>query len=371
MASREGGGAAAAATGRPALRVGRTREYRTGMDTELLAIDAGEHAAAVSLFVLCGDRFEAAQLFRSGALSLHMLRVEGHPVSMASCTVGDHQWMLARDALVARVDARAFVFELPGFFYAVVVPADAAGGADRKCATMAEIFSRFCAYHDLTKAEGDDDEAGEVNQNPWARAHTRIQRLKRHTSPAAGHVTAADAQPDDRARQMERAVRTSAVVKLLTRSLLAGVLQPARHLTITLANAGGTSARASSAAAALPSKAVVSDLLDAIETNRAAPHRRGEARRGGGLGWWSLNVEGIMLLLRVVQAVRGRKHLAAAGAPAVGEKRPRDEGPGSREGMRGGVLGGGGAFGGGAAARRWCGGRPRKLGNTVGACGSS
>lgn len=156
MASREGVGGAAAAASRPALRVGRTREYRTGMDTELLAIDAGAAGqAAVSLFVLCGDRFEAAQLFRSGALSLHMLRVEGHPVSMASCTVGDHQWMLARDALVARVDARAFVFELPGFFYAVVVPPDAAGGAaDRKCATMADIFSRFCAYHDLTKADG-------------------------------------------------------------------------------------------------------------------------------------------------------------------------------------------------------------------------
>ncbi|OEL37788.1 hypothetical protein BAE44_0001193 [Dichanthelium oligosanthes] len=368
MASHREGGSAG---GRPALRVGRTREYRTGMDTELLAIDATA-GAAVSLFVLCGDRFEAAQLFRSGALSLHMVRVEGNPVSMACCTVADHQWMLARDALVARVDARAFVFELPGFFYAVVVPPDAAGGgAERKCATMVDIFSRFCSYHDLTKAaEGDDDEAGEVNQNPWARAHARIQRLKRPHTPPAGHV-AADAE-SDRARQMERAVRTSAVVKLLTRSLLAGVLQPARHLIITLdgggsANAGSSSARAS--AAALPSKSVVSDLLDAIETNRAAPRR--DARRGsggGGLGWWSLNVEGIMLLLRVVQAVRGRKHLAA---PEAREKRPRDEGPG-RDGMRGGVLGGGGtgAFG-GAAARRWCGGRPKKLGNTVGACGRS
>ena len=156
MASREGGGgggAAAAAARRPALRVGRTREYRTGMDTELLSVDGGAAAAAVSLFVLCGDRFEAAQLFRSGPLSLRMLRVEGHPVSMASCTVADHQWMLARDALVARVDARAFVFELPGFFYAVVVPP----AAGRKCATMADIFSRFCSYHDHTRPDGTVD----------------------------------------------------------------------------------------------------------------------------------------------------------------------------------------------------------------------
>jgi hypothetical protein len=76
---------------------------------------------------------------------------------MATCAVGDHQWMLARDALVARVDARVFVFELPGFFYAVVVPPDVEGGvapAERKCDTLAEIFARFCAYHDISNAEG-------------------------------------------------------------------------------------------------------------------------------------------------------------------------------------------------------------------------
>lgn len=55
-----------------------------------------------------------------------------------------------------------------------------------------------------------------------------------------------------------------------------------------------------------------------------------------------------MLLLRVVQAVRGRKNLAA---PAAGEKRPRDAGPG-RDTMRGGVMGGGGAARRGAAGGR-------------------
>lgn len=396
MASREGGAGAAGAGVRPSLRVGRTREFRTGMDTELVAVDGG-----VSLHVLCGDRFEAAQLFRTGGLSVHMVRVEAHPVSMASCTVGDHQWMLARDALVARIAAGAFVFELPGFFYAVVVPPDAA----RKCATLADIFARFSAYHDLTTTAAEDgtdqrsmrgcqdvidysafcnqfvcdtnlfacsradDEASDLN--PWVRAHDRIQRLKIATSSPAIRqpATAADAPPYDRARQMERAVRTSAVVKLLSRSLLAGVLQPSRHLTISLGGAGNNAAsRAASAAAALPSKSVVSDLLDAIETNRAAAPRR-DAHRGGATGWWGLNVEGVMLLLRVVQAVRGKKQQLA---PAPGEKRPRDEGHDEIRG--GGVIGGGGGgavpFGGGAA-RRWCGGRPRKLGNTVGACGSS
>jgi hypothetical protein len=124
-----------------------------GRDTQLLAADG----SPVSLFVLCGHRFEAAQLFRSGEMSVGMVRVDGHPVSMATCAVGDHHWMLARDALVARVDARVFVFELPGFFYAVVVPPDADGGvapAERRCDALAEIFARFCAYQDISNAEG-------------------------------------------------------------------------------------------------------------------------------------------------------------------------------------------------------------------------
>uniref|UniRef100_A0A0E0III4 Senescence domain-containing protein n=1 Tax=Oryza nivara TaxID=4536 RepID=A0A0E0III4_ORYNI len=376
MATREGGGGGG---GRPPLRVGRTQEYRMGRETQLLA---AEGSPPVSLFVLCGDRFEAARLFRSGGLSVRMARVEGHPVSMASCAVGDHHWMLSRDALVARLDARVFVFEMPGFFYAVVVPSDAGvggGGAERKCATLAEIFSRFCSYHDLsTTQQGEDEAGGDMNQhsNPWVRAHARIQRLKKPTSPPAGAGQAtADAAAERAgagavvglASQLERAVRTSAVVKLLSRSLLAGALQPARHLMITLAagaggaaanNAAGTSAGAGGSAAALPSKSVVSDLLEAIETSRTSPRREAARRAGGGAGepgWWSLNVEGVMLLLRVVQAVRGRK------LPAP-EKRTRDE---ASDG--GGIMGGGG----GGAARRWCGGRPKKLGNTVGACGSS
>uniref|UniRef100_A0ACD5Y2D3 Uncharacterized protein n=1 Tax=Avena sativa TaxID=4498 RepID=A0ACD5Y2D3_AVESA len=369
MASREGGGAHAATASRAPLRVGRTKEYRMGRDTQLLA---AEGSPAVSLFVLCGDRFEGTQLFRSGELSVHMIRVEGHPVSMATCAVGDHQWMLARDALVARIDARVFVFELPGFFYAVVVPPEADGSvatAERKCATLGEIFSRFCAYQDISNAQG-AEEADEQSQhwNPWVRTHARIQRLGRPTTPP-GHATADALAATGTARQMERAVRTSAVVKLLNRSLLEGAIHPTRHLTITLgARTEGAGAHLPAAfAAALPSKSVVSDLLDAIETCRTGAPRREVARRGSGPGWWSLNVEGVMMLLRVVQAMRGRRLLATS--LGVGAKRPRDEGNGG--GGHDGLRGGGGAAFGGSGARRRCGGRQRKLGNTLGACGSS
>jgi hypothetical protein len=222
------------------------------------------------------------------------------------------------------------------------------------CVSMPSMQAdRFCCAR-WCSIPGGGELAGELDTNPWAGAHARISRLKRHTSPAAAAANA----PSDPVRQMERAVRTSAVVKLLTRSLLSGVLQPGRHLTVTdgaaSANAGTSSWPST---AALPSKSVVADLLDAIETNRAVPRCGGSGGDGGlGLGWWNLNVEGVMLLLRVVQAVRGRNNLAA---PAPGGKRPRDEGPAGRDTMRGGVVGGS------SAARRWCGagGRPGKIGN--------
>ena len=195
------------------------------------------------------------------------------------------------------------------------------------------------------------------------RTHARIQRLGRPTAPP-GRATA---DATSTARQVERAVRTSAVVKLLNRSLLAGAIHPARHLTITLGarNDAAGAHLPTAFAAALPSKSVVSDLLDAIETSRAGAPRRELARRGSGPGWWSLNVEGVMMLLRVVQAMRGR----GLQSTPLGTKRPHDEGNGGagHDSLRGG---GGAAFK-GDAARRWCGGRQRKLGNTVGACGSS
>lgn len=64
-----------------------------------------------------------------------------------------------------------------------------------------------------------------------------------------------------------------------------------------------------------------------------------------------------MLLLRVVQAVRGEAAGAGEEDARRGERRRRPEAAAS--------------WAAAAAAREaWCGGRPKKLGNTVGACGT-
>lgn len=119
-----------------------------GSNTELLAIDGNN---PTTLLVLCGDKVDSIQAFRSGDFSVNMVRVNSSkPISLLTCMVGDHQWMLAKDSLVASVGERRFLFGLPGFFYGMEL---GSGEQEQKYETLGGIFARFCAYQDLTQIE--------------------------------------------------------------------------------------------------------------------------------------------------------------------------------------------------------------------------
>ncbi|XP_073006127.1 uncharacterized protein [Typha latifolia] len=277
------------------LKVGKTKEYRFGTDTELLTID-GEPA---KLFLLCGERFEAPQAFRSGAFSVHMINVKAKQIAMVTCMVGDHHhWMLAKDSLVFRVEAQMFAFGLPGFFCGLRLPSGS--NSDEKLKMLEEIFTRFCDYRDLAGKEGSELD-GDLNQdtNPWTRA-----AFKAKPDPDGNELNGTG--------KMQRAIRTSAVVKLLSRSLLSGALDPSKHVQMGL--------RGCHVGLALPSMWAVADLLDAIETGRAPMGREGLAHGRDGLGSWCVNVEGLMLLLKVMRAAREKMR-------SVDKKRWREEDP--------------------------------------------
>lgn len=133
------------------LRAWRTAEHRKGTDTELLTVTSSA-SHPTNLFVLCGDRFEASKAFWAGDFSVRIIRLSGNPVSMVTCMVGDHQWMLAKDSMVLRVAARSFVFALPGLLYGLALPC---GELEKKqCRMLEEIFASFCAYQDLVGTNG-------------------------------------------------------------------------------------------------------------------------------------------------------------------------------------------------------------------------
>ncbi|OAY67800.1 hypothetical protein ACMD2_11171, partial [Ananas comosus] len=349
MASQE----AAAGTSNK-LKVGRTTEYRMGANTELLNITAGGGGGCdgegTKLFLLCGaDRFESVRPFRSGEFSVHMVRVKGRPISLVTCMVDDHRWMLAKDAIAGRVEARMFVFGFPGFFYGLELPGTG-DGIEEKLKMLEEIFASFSAYRDLTVEDGKQlfliyflkyfiiQNKFNIEQPPATWRNPAVAAIA-----AAAAAKSSTAEPE----LVQRAVRSSAAVKILARSLLAGALKPAKHLL--LLHCGGP-------AAALPTMSAVAALLTAIETGQipsaataavsgAEPDvGGGGGGGGGGVGWWYVNGDGMALLLRVMRFARADSAVpAVAVAVAAAErerKRPRqheDEGKGGG-GLRAGTA---------------------------------
>ncbi|XP_008808187.2 uncharacterized protein LOC103720321 [Phoenix dactylifera] len=318
------------------LRVGRTTEYRMGTDTRLLTIDNG----ATKLFVLCTERFESALAFRSGDFSMHMIRVKGSPMAMVICMVGDHQWMLAKDSLVLHIEARMFVFVLPGFLYGLALPNTA---SDHESRIVEEIFKRFCAYRDLAVKEGCESGGDSKSEtDPWARAYSKMEKFTSGETVAAA-ANSAKTPPEATAgsntrRKLQRAVRTSAVVKLLSRALLAGALDPTKHLHLAAAAAAG--------GAALPTMWALADLLDAVEAGPQRIEALPIGQRGlqGSSGCWTLNREGARRLLQVVWAcgkTGGRKRTRVE---AIKEEDEEDSNGGSN-----GITGSNGRCRGGKA----------------------
>ncbi|KAJ3705656.1 hypothetical protein LUZ61_009361 [Rhynchospora tenuis] len=330
-----------------------------GSSTELLAIEGNP----TTLFVLCGERFDSVQSFRSGDFSVNMVRVNNSsPITMLTCMVGDHQWMLARDSLVASAGERRFVFALPGFFYGLEL---GSGELDQKYVTLERIFGRFCAYQDLSQIEAsqqDPDDSTKPEDDPWIAAFNKIQKLTnwRSTTFGAPIATPDGATPDStnsdlmQYNKMERAVRTSAVVKLLVHSLLAGALRPSKHIQINPTN---------TETVALPTMWVVSDLLNALETGRTTANRE-VPDDDDGTAWWRVNVEGVMFLLRIMRAF-------SAKAAMTDLKRKRDDegSDNSRKEKRGGgakpeLVGGGGIM------RPPCGKKSQVSDLRIGTCGN-
>ncbi|KAJ4760404.1 hypothetical protein LUZ62_070779 [Rhynchospora pubera] len=333
------------------LKVGKTTEYRMGSSTELLAIGGNP----TTLFVLCGERFDSVQSFRSGDFSVNMVRVNNSsPITMLTCMVGDHQWMLARDSLVASAGERRFIFGLPGFFYGMEL---GSGELEQKYVTLERIFGRFCAYKDLSQIE-DPDDSTKPEDDLWIAAFNKIQKLTNWRSTTFGApIATPDSTNSDlmQYNKIERAVRTSAVVKLLVRCLLAGALRPSKHIQIEPTN---------TEMVALPTMWVVSDLLNALETDRTTANREIPGDNDG-TPWWRVNVEGVMFLLRIMRAFGAR-------VVTTDPKRKRDDegSDNSKKEKRGGgskseLVGGGGMM------RPPCGGKSSQVSDLrIGTCGN-
>ncbi|XP_020579541.1 uncharacterized protein LOC110024111 [Phalaenopsis equestris] len=270
-----------------------------GSDTELLAI-AGAHQQS-KLFVLCGDRFESSKLLRSGEFSARSIRLAGRSVAMATCKVGDHEWMLAKDSMAVRIAERAFVFALPGVLYGLCVSRESSGDVFRK---LEGILASFCAYQDLVGRNGSDSPHDE--SEIWTRAYDNLKNLAAQSSTKLTAAAAASVVKspfsgvgggcctifDIVETKIQRAVRMSAAVKLTSRALLSGALLPRDHLQVAFPPPAAT---------ALPTVWTLAALLDAIESGGSSA-AAAAVPRGRKVGFWWLRKEGVELLIEAVRA---------------------------------------------------------------------
>ncbi|KAI0499152.1 hypothetical protein KFK09_020054 [Dendrobium nobile] len=277
-------------------------EQQEGSETELLRIAPADHQHS-KLFVLCGDGFESSKVFRTGEFSARIIRVGGRrSVAMATCKVGDHQWMLAKDSMAVRVGDRAFVFALPGVLYGLSVPWECSDNVIRQ---LEEIFVSFCAYEDLVVRNGSNAWYQPESQI-WTVAYEKLKNLAAQSSTKiSGATSSAVKAPNSRggggggcafydiaSYKIQRAVRMSAAVKLASCALLSGALVPHDHLYVAFPPAP---------AAALPSVWALSSLLDAIESSGSTMAAVAPPR-GRKVGFWWLRIEGVELLLDVMRA---------------------------------------------------------------------
>lgn len=204
---------------------------------------------------------------------------------------------------------------------------------------------------------GPDHESTDPENDPWIAAYNKIQKLTNWRATTFGAPkTTPDLTSSDLTlyNKMERAVRTSAVVKLLTHTLLTGALHSSKHIQV-----GPTKTEM----VAMPTMWVISDLLNTLETGRTTANRAVPTDYDG-TAWWQVNVEGVMFLLRLMRAFGAKA--AMAGMKRKREDEGSDESPEKRGagGPKSELLGGG------RSKRSPCGGMSHVAGLRIGTCGN-
>ncbi|MQM06689.1 hypothetical protein Taro_039515 [Colocasia esculenta] len=258
-----------------------------GVDTELLRL--GGPTGPALLHVVCGSVNQCVACIQSGDLSVIAVRRSGSPLSMVSCVVGDHQWPLAFDSPALRVGLRKFFFAFPGFFYGLALPE---GSSDEDVERLETILKMFCTY---------ENEAGEE-------AYPKMKKLSIR-GPSPGTPLPEPSTRDETTAKLQRALRTSAAAKLVTKVLLRNAVDPKLHVDIT---APVTSASLAAGPHVLASLRTVSDVVDAVEAARGigvggwsmAPDLWVEPPDGS--SYWHFNVAGLTMVLRAVAAVAAR-----------------------------------------------------------------
>ncbi|XP_058084848.1 uncharacterized protein LOC131232555 isoform X1 [Magnolia sinica] len=330
-------------------------ECPTGTDTELIRIGGAE------LSLIGHDR--SINAIRSGEFTIRIIRQSISPLSAAICTVGEHQWPIAKDSPVLRVGPKRFCFTLPGFFYGLTF-SDSCLEDDLK--RLKGILMMFCSYEDnsvsarwtvtiyhlycrmdverwpflscqhvtrvehpslakcvprhkdhlVVKAMSEDGLTQYADSSLcmpgaetefWQSALPGIenlsyQMLEKITAGQAKSTVWAE-NSNSISNKVQKAIRMSAVVKLVSKALLKGAIDLNLHVNVVGRILTSTNDRKQCRTSAFASIRVFSDLVDAVETAGRSITSNAKHRITWSSGrYWNFNKSGLTLLLRAVAA---------------------------------------------------------------------
>ncbi|PIA48007.1 hypothetical protein AQUCO_01400534v1 [Aquilegia coerulea] len=276
--------------------VARTR-FPRGTNKELIKIEN-----AKLWFIGGRDINRVIGIVKEGDFSIRMVVQTASPAMMTKCIVGDIEWPITRDSPVLRVGARSFVFAMPGLLYGLQL---APKCPEEIFEALERIFMRFCCYQNhVRKIFGAEDHPYFWPLSQWA--------IESITQPFLKRVGAFWKRDEGQIFNMNdrvlRIQQMSFVVKLITKGLLVGKINPTQHVEVIGREALNDGDEVDSRAT--PTMFLFSDLVEAMEESKVlmnmqyhliAPY---EPRwiPVPNIAFWNINKRGLLLMLSVIKS---------------------------------------------------------------------
>ncbi|XP_077214336.1 uncharacterized protein LOC143849171 [Tasmannia lanceolata] len=293
------------------LNVESVVEFPTGTDTEMKRILGAE------LAVMGGGDSRAISI-RAGEFAIRAVNQTESPLFLTICLVDEHQWPVAKDSPVLRVGPRRFSFALPAFVYGLTLPESCSEGDLKK---LEWILMKYSVYEDCSGKEDDTTfcmaesetktgtetefwtwasskivkRSNELLENMGIRdAMTKVSADRSFTNVSAGTV--------DLSNRTQRAIRMSAISKLVSKALVRGAINYDFHVDTM-----GPTIHAKSAYASIHAYV---EVVRAVETAGRSIKAsacggctfNGRQMLAGAVRFWKFNTCGLALLLRAVAA---------------------------------------------------------------------
>ncbi|ERM94266.1 uncharacterized protein LOC18422138 [Amborella trichopoda] len=274
-------------------------EITSGSETELLRVQGAQ--------LLLINQHETIP-FRTGDFVIRFIEQNQTSLAMVACLVGDQQWPAAMDVKVSKVGFGKYSFSLQGLLYGLNLPENSL--AEEMLQSLEAQLKRFCDYNDTSQAFKGKDVAPDF----WSTSGPEIAALIGRTQT----------EEPDPTKQIQRAIRLSAVSKLIAKALIRGAISP--HLHTTPAAVSSFSGAINGDPRSLASAKAFSDVIMAVESAGRSIHLAGDGRDpsesgehtsfSGGL--WCFNRSGLLLVLKAI-AASAFIHVSKSGAPVAGK----------------------------------------------------